>query len=97
VARIFKTGARKPRIEDGTAYTGNNTRWAPPEDGFVRAVGMDYTLTVTAKHPEKAEYVAHLSEDEMLRTVSEWLKSMTQHRNSQRANAARDAKEAARK
>lgn len=92
MARIFKTGARKPRIDEGNAWTGTNVRWAPPEGGFVRAVGTDYTLTVSAT-AGKAEYVAHLSEDEMLATVTSWLRAMT----TQRATRAREAEQAAAK
>lgn len=92
MARVFKTGARKPRIEDGTAYRGNHVNWAPPENGFVRATGFDYTLTVCDRVNRKAEYVTHLTEDEMLDTVSEWLKAMTQHRAQQARDLARAAK-----
>lgn len=91
MAKVCKTGARKPRIVDGTVYHGTNVEWAPPKDGFVRAVGFNYTLAVCTKGEDKAEYVMHLSEDEMLTTVSEWLKSMTLRREQRRRDEAREA------
>ncbi len=80
MASFRKDKARKPLVADGTCYTGTHVEWAPPEGGFVRAVGTNYTLNVVPPNREQRGYAVHLSEDEMLQTVSEWLATFNRAR-----------------
>lgn len=91
MAQLLKHGARKPRIELGYAFTGNNySSTEPHEPGAMP--GMCYDLTVQARGVNSAgEYTARLTEDEMLSTMEEWLKAFNSHRAQKRRDAAKKA------
>lgn len=91
MARVTQRGARTPRIDAGNTWTGTHVNWAPPAGGFVKATGMDYTLTVAGREKGSPEYTSHLTEDEMLKTISEWLAVYQRHRQQEakKANATK--------
>jgi hypothetical protein len=80
MARLEKNGARKPRIPVGYAYVGCNYRDTNGISG--RMPPMDYSLTVGVHGGP--DYTAFLSEDEMLHTITEWLKLLERNRDQER-------------
>lgn len=92
MAKIRKEGARKPIILDGGCYTSDSTEWAPADDaGFVRAVGMNYALTITTQSAKERDYTVELSEDQMLETVAAWMKRFSDNRRSVAKRAQKPA------
>lgn len=81
MASFQKDKARKPLISDGTCYTGTSVKWGSSErSGFVNAVGTTYTLRLVPPNRNDHCYSVHLSEDEMLTTIAEWMASYTRER-----------------
>lgn len=71
MASVKRENARKPLATDATVWTGDEVNWSPPKDGFVRATGTDYTLTVSPL--TGPDYVVRISENEMLRVCHSWM------------------------
>lgn len=92
MARVIKKGARKPIIADGAVWRSTHVNWAPPIDGFVKAIGADFTVVVSGK--DAGQYEVHLTEIEMLSTVEEWLaeyRRVIERRNKKAAQGDSDA------
>lgn len=87
MAQVLKAGARKPRIELGGAYTGNNYDSTEKHEPGVMP-GMCYDLTVSDR---TASYTARLTEPEMLHTIQEWLTRYNSHLDQKRRDAAKKA------
>ena len=80
MARITKYNGRKP-VEDGAIpFAGTGVQWDPKsgDPGMVTGRG-DYRLTV-------GKHIVHLSEEEMLDTVLDW---MVEYRREKKRAAAK--------
>jgi hypothetical protein len=82
MANIRKqTRLTKPRIlAEGHPSVGTHIVWAPPEGGFVKAVGTEITVTI-------ADHVAHFSEDEALDLLSDLLAKFSDLRRERQQKA----------
>jgi len=68
MASLRKRTARTTKrvLAEGHPSVGTHIVWAPPQGGFVRAIGTEITVTI-------ADHVAHFSEDEALDLLSDLL------------------------
>lgn len=81
MASIRKSKSRtKPILTEGHSYAGTSILWAPPENGMVKAIGIDYTLRI-------GDHVVHISEDEMLAALQTWLQQLSDIRREERKRA----------
>lgn len=80
MAKLLKAGARKPRIEDGFAYTKCDYATGIDHPRGVMPP-MEYKLSVSAHGANLGgEYTAQLTEAEMLRTIAEWMAMYARNR-----------------
>lgn len=85
MANLLKAGARSPRVSNGFAY---------PSDAYARDEGdapsMLYRLTIGNRNLTGAaqfkaeEHTVELSEEEMLETIAQWMKSYSHNRAAER-------------
>lgn len=90
MANLSKLGARALRIKSGSCYTGHNYANDEPKgpDGMPP---MYYALTISSRYgtDKSAQYTAELSEEEMLDTITEWLKKYAISRREEKKRHAK--------
>jgi hypothetical protein len=74
MAKLFKAGGRRPRVEDGPSYASNGYNSTARELTYKLEVAEPWT---GAGQKNRISYTAELSEDEMLYTVMQWMSSYT--------------------
>jgi hypothetical protein len=82
MAEIRKRSIRtvKRVLATGQPTVGTHIVWAPPQGGFVKAIGTEITVTI-------ADHVAHFSEDEALDLLSDLLAKFSDLRRERQQKA----------